>query len=145
MRRIAIVGIAVLLSICASASHADEITPLAMNNRAIGGGAVSQYTPGVEGGTGLNNVGLLIRTWGRVTFSDSSNKYFYIDDGTARNDGSGHIGVRVSYSDLATGNTITPPSENSYAMITCISSTIMINGKIQSNLRPRRQEDIQSL
>lgn len=143
MRRVAVVGIALLILACASVAFAQAPAPLAMNNRTVGGGAVNQYTPGVEGGTGLNNIGLLIRTWGKVTFVDTTNKFFYIDDGTAREDGSGNPGIRVSYDNLASGNVIDPPKQGTYAMVTCISSTIMIDGKIQSNLRPRGQSDIQ--
>ncbi|MHB9036463.1 MAG: hypothetical protein ACYC64_07330 [Armatimonadota bacterium] len=125
---------------------AQEIKPLAMTNRAIGGGALNIYTPGVENGTGTNNIGLLIKTWGVVTYVDTSTTptYFYIDDGSGLQDGSGHKGVRVAIDNLATGNSITPPSETQHAAIVCISSTISINGKIQPNLRPRRQTDIQT-
>ena len=143
MRKITVVSLVLLF--CATVAFAQAPAPLAMNNRSVGGGAVSDYTPGVEGGSGLNNVGLLIRTWGKVTYVDSTNKFFYIDDGTARDDGSGNRGIRVSYDNLAAGNTIVPPNKDSYVMITCISSTVMINNKIQSNLRPRRQDDIQSI
>ena len=48
------------------------IAPLAMNNRAVGGGDWF-YNPipaagqrGISGASGLNNIGLLIKTWGRV-------------------------------------------------------------------------------
>lgn len=42
---------------------------------------------------GLNNIGLLIKTWGRVT--DIGPDYLYIDDGSKLSDGTGSIGIRV--------------------------------------------------
>lgn len=64
-----------------------EPKPLAMVNAALGGGGW-HYSPGppetgqrgVSGGTGLNNIGLLVRTWGRFTYV---NPYeFIVDDGS---------------------------------------------------------------
>lgn len=83
-----------------------SVSPLAMTNRDIGG-ADWNYNPdpsigsgqkGVLGGTGLNNIGLLITTTGTVTASGTDpagNNYFYVDDGCALADVSGLIGVRV--------------------------------------------------
>ena len=136
---------AVAVAVLASAGFAQAPEPLAVVQSAIGGGDLNQYTPGVEGGVGLNNIGLLVKSWGKVTFVDEGSEFFYIDDGTARLDGSGYLGVRVTYSDLAVGNTITPPAVDSYVTLTCISSTVLISDKVQPNLRPRRQDDIQSL
>jgi len=120
------------------------VEPLALTNRALGGGALNQYTPGVEGGVGLNNIGLLVRTWGRVTFVDTTNQFFYIDDGSGLLDGYSAecIGVRVSYANLAPGNTITPPAQGQFVVVTGISSTVVINSLIRPMLRPRRQADI---
>jgi len=72
--------------------------PLAMANRCLGGGPVGPYTSGVKGSEGLNNIGLLIRTWGKVTQIGSD--YLYIDDGSYLRDGTlteveENIGVRV--------------------------------------------------
>lgn len=143
MRSVALISVAVAIFCLATTAVAEAPAPLALNNAAVGGGPLNQYTPGVENGVGVNNIGLLIKTWGKVTFVDTVNKCFYINDGSNRNDGSGHVGLRVDYDNLAPGNTITPPAENTYVMVTGISSTIIINGKIQPNLRPRRQSDIQ--
>lgn len=132
----------------------EAVPPLAVPNKSIGGGALNDYTPGVEGGTGLNNIGLLIRTWGKVTYVDSVAKCFYINDGLGRKDGSVHlegtevvenVGIRVSYDNLAAGNDIVAPAVGQYVAVTCISSTVLVNEKIQPNLRPRRQSDIQTI
>ena len=79
--------------------------PLNLTNTAAGGDGF-HYDPfppaigqqGVEGGFGLNNIGLLVRTWGRVTAVAGG--YLYIDDGSGLLDGtdtngSPNAGVRV--------------------------------------------------
>jgi hypothetical protein len=144
MRLVALITTAVML-LAAAPVLAEAIAPLALNNAAVGGAALNQYTPGVENGTGVNNIGLLIKTWGKVTFVDPANKYFYINDGSNRQDGSGQIGLRIDCDNLAPGNTITPPAVNTYVMVTGISSTIVIDTKIQPNVRARRQADIQTV
>jgi len=141
--RTAALAAALMVFVLAGSVMAEEPAPLALTNRDVGGGRLNDYTPGVEGGVGMNNIGLLIRTWGKVTFVDEVNKFFYINDGAGRQDGSGYVGLRVSYDNLAPGNTITPPALNSYVAVTCISSTWLNgSGQIQPNLRPRRQSDI---
>jgi len=143
MKLVAVAAVVLMGFVLVGSVAADGPAPLALSNKAVGGGRLNDYTPGVEGGTGLNNIGLLIRTWGKVTFVDTTNKFFYVNDGAGRQDGSGNVGVRVSYDNLAPGNTITPPAANSYVAVTCISSTWLNgSGKIQPNLRPRRQTDI---
>lgn len=118
--------------------------PLGVTSRSIGGGALNQYTPGVFEGSGLNNIGLLVRMWGKVTYKNTDDKYFYIDDGYGRLDGSGHVGVRVSYDNLALGESFSPPDQvGDFVAVTGISSTIVITGKVQPNLRPRRGADMQ--
>ncbi|MBI2844427.1 MAG: hypothetical protein HYX78_13605 [Armatimonadetes bacterium] len=66
--------------------------PLGMNNRAIGGGDLF-FDPitesgqmGVTDGSGLNNIGLLVRTAGRIVDveDDVSPTWFRIDDGSGR-------------------------------------------------------------
>ncbi|MBP6964393.1 MAG: family 10 glycosylhydrolase [Armatimonadetes bacterium] len=67
--------------------------PLFMVGRAVGGGRLNDYTDGVAGGIGLNNIGLLISTIGAVTFAGTG--YFYVDDGSGVTDNSGHLGVKA--------------------------------------------------
>jgi hypothetical protein len=66
-----------------------EVSPLGMNNRAVGGGPW-QYDPisgkgqrGVDGSFGLNNIGLLVRVWGEVTDRDTNAEpqWFILNDG----------------------------------------------------------------
>ena len=143
MRLVTLLALVVILLGCASFVFAEEVEPIAMNCRSIGGADLNTYTHGVEKGTGPNNIGLLIRTWGKVTKLDTTQKFFYIDDGSNRIDNSGFLGVRVSYNNLADGVTIDPPAEQTYALVTGISSTVMIDNKVQPNVLPRRDSDIQ--
>lgn len=144
MRLVALFAVVILLC-CVSVAMAEEIQPIAMSCSSIGGAVLNQYTPGVEKGAGPNNIGLLIKTWGKVTMVDTTNKFFYIDDGSNRLDESGFVGIRVSYDNLAPGVTINPPTTTppTYVLVTGISSTIKINDKIQPNILPRGDTDIQ--
>ena len=70
-------------------------SPIFMSTRALGGGPLGP-TPGVEGGVGLNNVGLLVRVAGRVTgvsIDEASQPVFFVDDGSSA-PGLGPIRVR---------------------------------------------------
>jgi hypothetical protein len=131
------------LLIFAGSCSADTIRPVGMSNGAVGGAALNQYTLGVRS-SGVNNIGLLVRTWGRVAYVDTDSQYFYIDDGAGTNDFTGFgLGVRVAYDNLAVGNTITAPTTGQYVTVTGISSTAY--DPVMSRLavvRPRRQTDI---
>ncbi|MCL5103700.1 MAG: hypothetical protein M1133_06245 [Armatimonadetes bacterium] len=144
--------LSVMLALVAVVSvSAEIIQPLAVKNASVGGGdIIGTPTKGVEGGQGLNNIGLLIRTWGTVTYRDTVSKFFYINDGSNLNDGNtlgvggtAVLGLRVSYENLAAGVTINPPDVNTFVAVTGISSTYAdSNIKIRPNLRPRSQNDV---
>ena len=97
-----------------------SVTPLAMSNCAVGGGDwfynadTKAGQKGIVGASDLNNIGLLIRTTGLVTYRGTG--YFYVDDGSSLDDGSGHRGIKVIPYD---GN---PPLMESYVQVTGISS-----------------------
>jgi len=145
-----LIAAAAFAAMLAPAYSDTEIKPVMMSNRAVGGGQLNEYTPGVAGGLGLNNIGLLVRTWGKVTYVDAAQKFFYINDGSNLNDMSGihgAVGLRVSYAGLAPGVTFTPPSVGELVAITGISSTtaVTINQetRIIPTLKPRREADKQ--
>ena len=102
--------------------------PIGMGNKALGGGQLNSLTPGITGGTGVHNVGLLVRSWGRVM--ESGTGYFIIDDGSGAN-----LKVTVPYG-------VNPPDEGQYAIVTGISSVENSGGNVTCLLRPRRQSDI---
>lgn len=118
---------------------AGQVGSLSMLCRSVGG-ADWRYDPatgsgelGVLGGRGLNNIGLLVTIHGNVTYSGTDD--FWVDDGSALDDGSGHLGVRV----LAPGMTI--PS-GGFVSVTGISSCVTANGTLIRALRARTQDDI---
>lgn len=74
--------------------------PFSVTNRSLGGGDFFWHHNGedcgqqsISGASGLNNIGLLVRAWGKVTHAGES--FFYIDDGSGVRDGSGYAGVKV--------------------------------------------------
>jgi len=116
--------------------------PLAMNNRKVGGGAYGRQGAVLnnsitnEYSTGLNNIGLLVRSWGRVQYVEPGGTYFYMDDGSGLKDGSGNCGIRVAIAGLPA------PSTGSFVLVTGVSGTTVINGKIVRLLRPRHVSDL---
>ena len=126
------------------------ITPVAMNNRSIGGGGFyfnSQTNTGqrgISGANGLNNIGILIKTGGRCTLNlapagdYSNNKYIFIDDGSGTisyyrdKDGTykSVTGVKVEVND-------TSITTNHFVVATGISSIELINGIYQKRILPR--------
>lgn len=112
-------------------STTDVPPPLGMNNRWLGGSdlgspPLGQY--GVTGGTGLNNVGLLVKIWGRVT--ETGNGYVVIDDGTG-------IGVRVDTTTIAA-----PPGSNQYVTVIGASSLYKPAADRLRLVLPRDDSDI---
>ncbi|MCX6376296.1 MAG: right-handed parallel beta-helix repeat-containing protein [Armatimonadetes bacterium] len=120
-------------------SHDESLVPrpLGLTNGILGGTdyqwAADQGQQGVLGGTGLNNIGLLVTTFGNVNYAGTD--YFYVDDGSKLDDGSGHIGVKVS----APGFTI-PTS--GFVIVTGISSCEKVGSDLIRLLRVRKQADI---
>ncbi len=102
-------------------------SPVGLVNKALGGGTYNTYTSGPVGGSGLNNVGLLVRAWGKVTTAGDG--YYYIDDGSALNDGSGNTGVRVE------GAIGYMPSADDYVAINAISGLTSIASSTVRTLR----------
>ena len=107
----------------ASGSAGQALPALSMTSRSLGGDASAGYSAatgtgqeGVTGGTGLNNVGLLVKVFGKVTFVDPGGQFFTLWDGSVVKDADGHDGVRVS----APGLTL--PGIGEFATVTGISS-----------------------
>lgn len=118
------------------------VKPLAITNRALGGGAfrgqcavwdwqvqTDCYSPV----GGLNNIGLFVRTCGLVT--DSGEGYFYIDDGTCADDTSGTRGVLVGCSED------TPP-KGVFAQVNGASSCLRVGDNPYRLLRAPGSADI---
>ena len=122
------------------------IDPLGLSNWYLGGGDWL-YDPltgagqcGVNGGFGLNNIGLLVRVWGRVTTKGDG--FLYIDDGSSRKDGTltgaeENVGVRVVCDSSGY-------SRGDYLLVIGISSCFVTpTGAVAPRLLPRDLDDIQ--
>lgn len=115
-----------------------RVVPLMMSNMAVGGsswnynGVTGAGQCGVDEGIGLNNVGLLVRTSGVVTYVDPGRQFIYIDDGSGVTDGnalgqsgSAVAGIRVALSG------IDPPTAYLHAAVTGVSSIDTMGGRQQ--------------
>lgn len=103
------------------------VLPVGMSNRALGG-AANGLQGGVTGGTGLNNIGLLVTVWGKVLTNDFD--HFIVDDG------SGNTAKCMVPGD------VTMPSVNAYVSVTGISSSEASGGDIRSVILLRDKRDI---
>lgn len=77
---------------------AGSIKPVGMGLNTLGGANMPQAQAGVKNGCGLNNIGTLVKVWGKVTRIGDG--YFYLDDGSGLKDGTAtgntpNIGVRA--------------------------------------------------
>jgi Tol biopolymer transport system component len=121
-----------------------EPKALSLPTTCVGGASLNNYTPGVAGGLGVHNTGLVVQVWGRVTYVNATSKYFYVDDGCGKLDGSGYMGVQALCAGRPLGATpITLPALNSYVTVTGISSRKLLSGSTYIPIiRPRTQSDI---
>jgi len=81
-----------------------------------------------RGGVGLNNVGLLVRTWGRYTKTSSTT--FTVDDG---------CGVPLK---CRVPGSVTLEDYWTYVAVTGVSSTELIDSVLYPELLVRVQDDI---
>ena len=123
----------------------DNIRPLGLANKAIGGADLNYNVEtgagqkGISGIEGLNNIGLLVRTWGVVTAAGSIPRgpvWFYLDDGSSVQDGTGIKGIYVESANIPV------PSIGSCLQVTGISSCEYYNSKLVNILLPRSEDDI---
>jgi hypothetical protein len=120
-------------------SAPEPIKPIFLPNKAIGGGALNPYTPGITNGYGPYNIALLVQTSGKVLYVDPVSKLFFIDDGSDVPNGD-RRGVAVSY-DVVSG-TITPPSVGQNVIVTGLSAIRNYGGNRYPLIRLRSQSDI---
>jgi hypothetical protein len=101
----------------AAATGTANITPVAMTNRVIGGAAFG-VQDGIAGSSGPNNIGLLVRAWGKVKSIDTASRAMVIDDGSG-------VDLKCAWSD---GITIDP--DWAYVTLTGISSCEKTGGQL---------------
>ena len=122
--------------------HDDALVPdpFFTLNRSLGGGdchlASDRGQQRIKGASGLNNIGLYIDALGRVTFADAGSGYFYLDDGSALDDGSGHLGVKTL------GIVPDPDPVGKYVKVAGISSCFKVGDDLHRLIRARDQADI---
>jgi len=110
---------------------------VAMPIRSVGGGdwhwdiITHAGQRGVAGGIGLNNIGLLVKTWGKYTKVDDT--AFTLDDGSG-------TPLRCEVP-----STVTLQEGWTYVVATGVSSMDMIDGQPTRVLRLRMQDDVQSI
>jgi|DewCreStandDraft_4_1066084.scaffolds.fasta_scaffold02210_9 hypothetical protein len=119
-------------------------SPLFAAQRALGGGP-SGYTPGVSGGAGANNTGILMRSAGRVTrfgLDEDGTFFIYLDDGSGLFDGNewGTKGVRVN---LPPGGPL--PMEESTVDVTGVCSILQRDGISHPLLKSRQAADVRQV
>ncbi|MHB9037765.1 MAG: single stranded DNA-binding domain-containing protein, partial [Armatimonadota bacterium] len=105
----------------------DPPGPLGMRGDFLGGSALNAQTPGITGAYGPNNIGLLVKTWGKVVSASSS--YFYIESRPGTN-------VKVI------SGSLTQPIVGKIVSITGISSCELVSGAVARAILPRDQADI---
>lgn len=113
------------------------IQPLALMHRHLGGGTFG-IQPGTTGSSGLSNIGLLVKTVGKVTSGDSSsgwitdlnfNTCIYIDDGSKMDSGTGISGIKVIARQAVPS--ISPLVVGDMVMVTGISTVEEVNGSLK--------------
>ena len=107
---------------------AEPPSPIGIRGDQLGGGALNWYTPGITGACGVNNIGLLMTTWGRVT--STGYKHFYIESRPA-------ITVKV------VSDSLIQPEIGEFVVVTGISSCEVLSGATGRAILPREQSDIQ--
>jgi len=122
--------------------QSDPLGALFVNNSWLGGSDLNLLTKGIENAAGLNNLGLLVKTCGRVGKIDSAGTYFYINDGSnlsdgTKTDGEDNIGVRAA----GDGRSYT---SGQFVTVTGISSCFIDGGgKSRRLIRPVVIEPLQ--
>ncbi len=111
--------------------------PIAISNRDLGGEArldpvTGEGQSGVEGGSGVNNIGSLIWTTGKVTYLNARNGYVYLDDGSGLTDASGNTGIKVLLNGLGM------PGPDTRVKVTGISSCFKDGAKLYRVIRATR-------
>jgi L-ascorbate 6-phosphate lactonase len=104
------------------------IVPPMMANKMVGGEAQG-LQKGCTGSIGVNNVGALVRTWGKVIYVDPNN-WLKIDDGSGNP-------VQVDTSKLNP-----KPKLNDFIIVTGIVSCKANTPNPIAIIRPRRQDDV---
>ena len=113
--------------------------PLGMNTRAIGGSTTGMQI-GCAGSTGLNNIGLDVAVWGKITDINSTTGWITIDDGTGRTNDTAYKGIKVTGALDTTPHTI-----GQYLLVTGSSSLYKSGTAHYPLIRVANPDDILTL
>lgn len=113
-------------TVAAMGIAAEPVKPFALRGDMLGG-AASGAVPGITGGTGANNLGMLVKTWGTVT--ELASGYFTIEC---------IIGTSVR---VKSGNLIQPRVGDKITVVG-ISTCHISGGAVCRAILPRTQADI---
>ncbi len=102
----------------------DDPEPVSLTCSALGGGPAG-LQPGVKGGVGLNNIGLLVKICGKVTYKAGA--YIYIDDGS-------NIENLYSLSTKVTGVMVKCPSTPNVIVGDIVSVTGIVQGSVPNHI-----------
>ncbi len=105
----------------------EPLRPFGIRGDMLGGAPLSSLVPGITGGRGANNLGLLVKTWGKVSSLGSG--YFYLDCGAGTS-------VRVKSGGLV------QPAVGAAVSVVGISTCDVTSGAICRAILPRTQADI---
>jgi len=100
----------------ASEGSSTTVGSVAMSGKSLGGAQLG-LQPGVTGGSGANNVGLQVQTWGTVRYASSTAPYYFVvDDGSGATDPLSRPGVGVR------SGTIAPPTQGTFVNVRGVCS-----------------------
>ncbi len=117
-------------------TSATVVEPLCMCGRSVGGGDY-HFNPdwgtggqqGVRNGAGLNNIGLLVTTSGKVGYV--AREFVHIDDGSGLTDANGRAGIRV----LLPAGVSSESLRHKFVVVTGASSCYRIGDDLFPQLR----------
>lgn len=113
-------------SVTAMGAAGSPTMPFAMRGDALGGVGRGAVT-GITGASGANNIGLLVKTWGKVSSTGSG--YFYID-------------TKPGMSIKVKSGTLIPPLVGQTVAVTGVSTCEVSFGSVCRAIMPRLQSDI---
>ena len=105
----------------------DPIKPYGMQGDALGGAALGSSVPGVTGGHGANNIGLLVKSWGTV--SSVASGYFYMDSSPGTS-------IKIK------SGTLLQPKVGDIISVVGVCTCEVSGGSICRAILPRTQADI---
>ncbi len=118
------------------AGSSTTLKALSMPCNAVGGGALNAANPGVTGGAGLYNIGLLVKVCGRSL--QRGQDCFYVNDGSIAPQVSGTPGLKI----LWNGTGI--PDDGRAVLVTGVVDVETDGQIVRPVLRPRIASDIVS-